>query len=167
MMIQLRAILSLATLLALSACATTGDYPSLAKRSFETVAAEPPAPPPAPIIPADASLQTRIAAALTLAQNGAGAFAAALADANSKANVALGAASESWIAAQLSLSRAERTLEPAANALANLDSEKTKLMLASPASPDMAALDAAIGQVAEINATQSEALSRLGARLSR
>lgn len=161
------ALLTFAAVLALSACATTGDYPSLAKRSFETVAAEPPAPPPAPAIPADASLQIRIVAALTLAQSGENAFAVALADANSKASAASGIASETWIAAQLSLSRAERMREPAASALANLDSDKRILMMASPTSPDMAALDAAIDQVAQINVAQSEALSRIGARLNR
>jgi hypothetical protein len=160
-------VFAISILLALSACAASGDYPSLAKRSFESAAADPPASQPLPAIPNDSSLQTRIAASLALAKSGASAFAAALADADSKASAASGLASESWIAAQLSLSRVERTLEPATTALANLDSEKRLLMLAAPASPDIEALDAAIGQIAEINAAQREALSRLGARLSR
>ena len=162
------AAMSLPLLVALSGCVPSGDYPSLARRTFETAAPEAvPAPPP--VIAADAPLLARIAAARTLASNGKAGFEVAMAKARSDVNAAAGTAraSERWIAAQLSLSRVEPLLEPAATALANLDAEKRGLMMSSPNAPELAALDEAIAIVAPLATAQRAALVAAGARLSR
>jgi hypothetical protein len=153
---------------AVSACATSGEYPSLARRSFEAAPAETTVPPPV-ALPSDASVRARIAAALTRARAGIPTFDAALAKARADTVDAAGSASgsDSWIAAQLSISRVEPMLEPATSALADLDNEKRALMLADPASPDGEALDAAIAEVAATSQTQGAALRALEMRLSR
>ena len=162
------AALSIPLLVTLSACVASGDYPSLARRTFETAAPEA-VPAPLPVIAADAPLLARIATARTLAAGGKASFEAALSKAQSDVNAAAGTAraSERWIAAQLSLSRVEPLLEPAATALANLDAEKRDLMMSAPNAPELAALDEAIAIVAPLATSQRAALVAAGARLSR
>ena len=162
------AALSIPLLVTLSACAASGDYPSLARRTFESPPPET-VPAPLPVIAADAPLLARIAAARTSALAGKAAFEAALTKAQSDVNAAAGAASasERWIAAQLSLSRVEPLLEPAATALATLDAEKRELMMSAPNAPELAALDEAIAIVAPLATAQHAALVAAGARLNR
>ena len=162
------AALSIPLLVTLSACAASGDYPSLARRTFESPPPET-VPAPLPVIAADAPLLARIAAARTSALAGKPAFEAALTKARSDVNAAAGtaSASERWIAAQLSLSRVEPLLEPAATALATLDAEKRELMMSAPNAPELAALDEAIAIVAPLATAQHAALVAAGARLNR
>lgn len=154
--------------LALGGCVASGDYPSLARRSFETVTPEVAATPPLPVV-ADAPLLARIAAAQTLALGGRAGFDAAMAKAQSDVKAAAGTAtaSERWISAQLSLSRVEPLLAPAATALANLDSEKRVLMMAGANDAELAALDEAIATVAQLAAVQRASLVAAAARLNR
>lgn len=161
-------VLPLLLSLALGGCVSSGAYPSLARRSFETVAPDaPPAPPPAAL--ANAPLLERIAAGQTLAAGGKAGFEAAMARARSDVNAAIGSApaSERWIAAQLSLSRVEPLLAPAATALANLDAEKRVLLMTAPNAGERPMLDEAIATVAALATGQRAALVAAEARLSR
>lgn len=151
----------------IAGCAAPGDYPSLAKRPFEKAPANPPSPPPEVAIPSDPALLGRIADALKQAREGVSDFEAALLVAREAAKRGSGMAegSDPWINAQLAVSRLERTLEPARNALAALDDERRIIDL-HPGSPDHAPLEAAIAEVEAIDMRQSASIRELLALLS-
>jgi hypothetical protein len=158
--------------LPLGGCANQGAFPSLAKRPFEkTPQADVNAPtsPPTPAhnLKSDPALLARISAATARARSGVPAFEAALPAARSA--VADGAGSrlsESWINAQLLVTRLERTLEPARIALSDLDGEQRNVQL-DPNSADGPALAAGIREVETIAEHQSAELSNLMATLNR
>ena len=114
--------------LLLSSCAMEqGDFPSLAKRPYETTAEELKNPPvvaqPLPItaLPADLAAQVnRLVQQSTDAHNR---FLADLSSARSSVNAARGAAisSEAWVAAQVLISALESTRAPSVDALADID----------------------------------------------
>ena len=74
--------------------------------------------------------------------------------------------SESWIAAQLDLSRLEATLEPARAALSALDGER-RGVVTTGSTVDLAALEAAIAEVEAIDSAQSKQVADLIAALNR
>jgi hypothetical protein len=153
---------------ALGGCARSADFPSLAKRPFERDLA-PVAEPALPPVQSDAALLGRVAKAVAQARAGQADFDAALATARSAvaAAGASAAASDAWIAAQLQISRAERTVDPVQDALSELTSDQMALILNAPGSPDRSAIDAAMAEVEQIANTQSAALAALKARLDR
>ncbi len=156
--------LAIAALLA--GCAVSGEYPSLAKRPFEKPPANPTSPPPAAVVPSDPALQGRVADMLKLARAGVADFDATLPAAREAVRRGTGAAegSDPWIEAQMAVSRLERTLEPARNALADLDDER-RILDQHPGSPDQPALEAAIAEVEMIDARQSSSIRALLALL--
>ena len=149
-------------------CADSTQYPSLAKRSFEVATPEAEPVPAAPL-PADADTRTRLVAALQAARGGVGAFQQALGKARADAAAASGSASgsEAWISAQLSLSRVQSTLEPAFNALADLDAEKRRLITEKGDSASMSEIDAALAELSALAASQNDEVQSIAARLSR
>ncbi len=153
------AFLPLLPALLLAACAAPGTYPSLAPRPYEKAAPQmPPALPPAV---SDAGLLAQVEGAVARAEAGQGAFDAALGLADrSVAASDRRRGSESWIGAQMAISRLERTREPVQTALADLDSIMRGLLLGPP-SADRAAVEAAMARVGAIDAAQLAAVQRL------
>jgi hypothetical protein len=149
---------------ALAACADAGGYPSLSKRPFETGAVRPPPPAP-PIPPSDAALRQRIAQRLADAEASVQPFNQAVGRAESAVSVSGGSGSESWINAQLELSRLEIVMAPSREALAALDDERRLLMDAGNPD-DRAALEAALTAVEAIEAGQSQRTATLSRQLS-
>ena len=150
----------------IAGCAAPGEYPSLAKRPFEKPPSNPSPTPVESTIPSDAAVQARIADALKKARDGVADFNATLPLARSAAERGTGTpeGSDPWIDAQMAVSRLERTLEPARNALADLDDER-RLLDQHPGSPDQPALEAAIAEVEMIDARQSASIRELLALL--
>jgi hypothetical protein len=153
--------------LLLSACVDQGSFPSLAKRPFETNSAAVAAPAPAlPQLVSDPALLVRAGAAVARARAGVSGFEAVLPAARSSVGQGAARGSDSWINAQLQLSRLERTLEPANAALSDLDSERRAVQL-NPLSADGPALAEAIATVSEIAERQSSQMKSLLGRLNR
>jgi hypothetical protein len=120
----------------LSACAASGDYPSLAPRATEYTLSGRPLPaclvrqggaatptqsePDGPVEP-DHQLRERIEALLGEARRGQSEFAAVLPAAEAAARGAGAAETESWIAAQQQISRLEAARVKTQDALAELE----------------------------------------------
>lgn len=163
---MMKHFLGLAFPVLLAGCTAPGEYPSLAKRPFEKPPSNASYPPPGQLVPSDPAVQARIADALKNARDGVADFNATLPLARDAVNRGSGAAegSDPWIDAQMTVSRLERTLEPARNALADLDDERRALDQ-HPGSPDQPALEAAIAEVETIDARQSASIRELLALL--
>jgi hypothetical protein len=160
----LAALISSATL---AGCAAKGEFPSLAPRPYEQ--GRPASSAPATAVPdvSDAARVARINAAVQRAEAGREAFNAALSAARSAVSASQGGyASEGWIAAQMAVSRAERTREPVQAALAELDAE-LRSVLTGPPTSDRAILESAIARVMALDTEQGSALAALGRALSR
>jgi hypothetical protein len=161
---------ALGIVLLATACAPTGDFPSLAKRPFEAGQAQtaPPAPPPIAVTISDPAALARVATALERVRGSVSPFEAGLAKAVTAVAAASGATtgSERWIEGQMAASRVEPLLEPASAALADIDAE-LRIVLLNPASADRAAIEAALAEASETVRTQADAVSNLVARLSR
>lgn len=152
-------------LFSLSACASRGDFPSLSPRPFETRTVVAPAPPPE-IAPSNAATASRIAASVAKAEAGQAAFDTALSSARKLVGVSSRqVGSESWIAAQMAVSRLERTREPVQSALAELDGE-IKALLMGPPSTDRTALEEALARVGALDQAQQQAIAPLLSALS-
>lgn len=158
-----------------SACAASVDAPSLAIRPGETTsaidAARPvPLTPPAPpsMVALDGATVTRIDASLRVARASVAPFAKAAEPARAAVAAASGSAagSEAWIAAQLAISRLERTREGAANAQAEVDSVR-RLLVVGGSNFDRAALATVQDEVARINDAQQDEVRALIAKLKR
>ena len=160
---------ALAVLCLLPACSGKGAYPSLNPRPIEAQAdallAEPSRIPPAPT-PSDPALAQQIAAAVLHATQSAAAFDAAIAKAQKLVDQAGISGSESWIAAQMEVSAAERARAPVKMALSDLDTLR-RTLLSAPASEDLAATGAALHQVEAEDARQARAIAALQAALNR
>ena len=158
-----------ALLLSLSACGKPGSYPSLNPRPIETKATglltEPEAQ-ATPLAPATASIREKIDAALSAAQAGDAEFARAVGSARSAVGAAGTSGSESWIAAQMTISALERTRAPVKGALSDLDAA-LRSTLAGPPSEDLGAVQAAIRTVEAIDARQNEVMADLLRAVSR
>ena len=143
----------------LASCAAPGNYPSLARRPFEKAPSYPPPPPVQLAIPSDPALLTRIADTLGKARDGVADFNAALPLTRDAVQHGTGApeGGDLWIDAQMAVSRLERTLEPARNALADLDDER-RFLDQHPGSPDQPNLETAIAEVEMIDARQSASI---------
>ena len=153
-------LISAATSLALlSGYASKGEFPSLAPRAFERPAsATAPVAPPVALAPSDGARLARLAASVQKAESSMAGFDAALLPAQQAvAGNDKQRGSERWIAAQMAVSRLERTRLDAEAALAEIDSEKRLLLLGSP-SEDMATLEAAWMRASAINSAQLSAV---------
>ena len=151
----------------LAACASDGDYPSLAARpeelsgpcavETETVEAAPSPAPPAD----DATLAARLAQLVEQANQGQKAFEAELGQVSSKVERAGPAGSESWIEAQQAVSSLEAARGPTAMVLAELDGIAKERSTVPTTDADAAALAAAIAEVSALSDRQREEINRL------
>jgi hypothetical protein len=150
----------------LSGCTTPGEFPSLARRAVEDLPMEEPirVDPPVAARPA---LRDQLAGLVAEARQGDAAFEAAYGIAAPLARAAGGSGSESWIAAQEALSRAEAARRPTALALARLN----QLLIDNaddPTAPeDHQALVAAMDQVAALADNQVGRIGQLRRALGR
>jgi hypothetical protein len=156
----------------LSACAPSGSFPSLAPRAAELAgpdrgaegqATAEPAPPAA-----DPALIARLDQLVAAAREGQQAFEPALAAAERAIARAGAPRSESWIEAQLALSRLEAARTPTVTAQADLDAlvRERNDGGSPPGEADAAAIAAAAEQIRSLVAAQNEQLARLSGLLS-
>jgi hypothetical protein len=159
-----RAPLWIAGLL-LAGCAPQGEFPSLAPRAAERdLSMEPPVRPQLDVA-SDPELLATVSALVGQAQEGDRAFEAELAPAAGAAARAGSARSESWVQAQLALSRLEASRAPTTRAVADLEAVRLARSAAPTNVGDFAAIEAAILRVAEIAASQQARLDGLRSRL--
>ena len=120
-----RRLPTLAAPLLLAACATPGDYPSLAQREVEratgTLAPDAAEPDPAPPTPPSAELVQRLTELQRDAQAAHSEFTRTAPAAERLATAAARAPSDSWAAAQVALADLDSLRSRAAVALAELD----------------------------------------------
>lgn len=169
-------ISSLVLSLALVGCAGAIDAPSLAIRPAErAVVVDPNAPPvvplvvgPPPATPLDSAATARLTAIVDRAKASTTAFETALRPARTATDKASSASisSDSWIAAQLEITRLERLRAPATEALAEIDSLKREL-IAKDQNIDQAAIDTLVAIVAAIDQQQQDSVAALLAKLRR
>jgi len=158
--------LAIAAALALVSCAVEGDFPSLAPRPAErNLSTEEPTH-RAPAVADDAGLLQQVAELRGIAAEGERAFDAAYGPAEAAAGAAGPPESESWVAAQLALSRLEAAREATMRALGELDRLAVSRSDAPTSEADFAALNAAIAAVGRIAAGQQERIDLLRGRLS-
>lgn len=144
----------------LTDCTTSGPYPSLAQRPGENLPIEEPVRPPQ-AAPGDAALRRRIDALAIQARQGMSDFDAAY-DATQRAVSAGGAeGSDSWVQAQLALSRLEAARARTTDAVAELDQLARARADLPTGADDQAALDAALADAGRLAANQQERLNRL------
>lgn len=161
-------LLALAPIAVLAACASGGDYPSLAQRPAERVqgtltpdAAQ--AAPAAPVVPS-ADLTRRLAELRNEAAARHGEFSAALPAAQRLVNAAGATGSDSWASAQVALADLDSLRSRASVPLADLDT------LAVDATIDdgpRAAIDSVRSEVESLVRQEDEALARLRGRAGR
>jgi hypothetical protein len=155
-------------------CTNSLDAPSLAVRPVEAAAAIDAARPAAVVTPItiaekiqlEAATVTRLETLIRAAQASASPFSKAMEPARAAVTSAAGAAvnSEPWVAAQVAISRLERTREASANALAEVDLIRRELV-ASGKNFDRDALAKFQNIVAEIDADQQAQVAALIGRL--
>lgn len=143
-----------------------GPFPSLAQRDAERQPAGEPVR-VIPDVPDDSVLRARIEELVALARGGDQAFESAFGPAEAAARAAGANGSDSWIAAQEQVSRAEAARAGTMRALGDLDQlalERSNL----PTSPeDQAALNSAITEVERLALDQQSRLDRLKALIAR
>ena len=165
----MKRLIVLALPLALAACetATSSGGPSLARRSAEAIDPRLPVEVPIDGRAANPALAARLAALLSEARESAAAFAAEEPGARSAASAAGAPQSESWIAAQLALSKLERTRAPFTRAFAEVDELRSASARSGATSPaDVAVLEAAAAELQGLAERQSEALDSIRAAIA-
>jgi hypothetical protein len=167
-------ILGLLSLVTVGGCVGAVDAPSLAVRPVESAAAinatkaaivaAPVAP--AAIVALDAATLSQLETSVRAARASIAPFAKAAEPARVAVANAVGAAvsSDAWIAAQVAVSRLERSREASANALADVDGVGRRLV-ASGKNFDRDAFDTAMKAVAEINTDQQVLINTLLSQL--
>ena len=169
-----------AALSVLGACAAQGPFPSLAPRAIERLDSTAPAPPclaavqapaqpqlPEPALVADdPQIAARVSELLGEARRGQSDFAAALTRANSSVARAGSQGSDTWLAAQSSISAVEAARARSSDAAAELD----RLLLTRSEQPtseaDLQALRAAAEEMSQLQQRQQAELDRLRAGIS-
>jgi hypothetical protein len=165
----------------LSGCAAQGPFPSLAPRAVERdltggsapvgcpdIGAPAPEPPPSTLPPANADPQlgARAAELLAAAQAGQADFAAALPTARAAAEGAGAAGTESWVAAQLEISRLEAARARTVDALAELDALAIRRSDVPVSDEDYEAVLAAVEEVRALTQAQQAELDSIRGLLS-
>ncbi len=158
----------------IAGCASSVDSPSLAIRPSEaaaTIDAAQPAVVATPIIvaeriPLDAATIARVQTSIAAARASIAPFTKATEPARVAVASAVGAtvSSEPWVAAQVAISRLERTREASANALAEVDGLRRELV-ESGKNFDRDAFAAMQNIVAEIDSEQRAQVAALLLRL--
>jgi hypothetical protein len=153
-------------LLAAACAGGGGDYPSLAVREAERIYASGDPIKPAPVIADRPGIAARIGALLAAGRDNQSAFEAALATAQQLAGRAGGPGSDSWVAAQQAVSRAEAARASIASARADLDAFAAVEAAAGPVSDaDFARLTEGSAQLHALATRQQERLDAVRARL--
>lgn len=152
-------------LMALGGCVAEDGFPSLAQRPAELSRSVEAPIHPAVEVPSDPALRARIAALIGQAQGGERDFVAALGATEAAVGRAGAAGSESWVEAQLAVSRLEATRTATTRALAELDGLAIGRAEVATNSEDFAAIGAAIAEVERIAASQQQRWDRLRGRL--
>lgn len=158
---------AIALLLAASGCSgSREDYPSLAARPIEKALDDAPAPAAPVAAPIDAALERQVAAQRATIDSAAESFARAESETRGAVARAEGqpVQSESWIAAQQSLSTLDATRASTAAALSALD--ELRLDAAQRAEPaDTTSLDALFARAEQIDAAQRATVAELNGAL--
>ena len=160
--------LALPCSLLLAGCAaTSGNEPSLARRPAELIDPRLPLPAEAPAGVVAPALADRLGQLVAEGKDGARGFEAQLAKAEALAAAAGPAQSESWIVAQTALSGLEAARAKTTAALAEVDSiASARIEGGAGMSPaDLAAVEAASGELGAIAERQNATIDRIGARL--
>ena len=153
-------------LAALAGCVAEDGFPSLALRPAELNRSIEAPDRPRTEIPSDPALRARIAALVAQARGGDRDFAAALGAAEAAVARAGAAGSESWVEAQLAVSRLEATRTATSRALAELDQLALARAEAATNSEDFAAIETALADVEAVAAAQQQRWDRLRGRLA-
>ena len=165
-MIRLPPLRTMAAALLLTVgCAAEGPFPSLLPREAERATAEEPEQ-PVREAPSEAGVGSSVAELLALARQGDNAFEAAHARASEAVRGGGAVGSDSWVAAQEVISRAEAARADTTRALVELD----QLALARAGRPtnpaDLAAIQAAVAEAERIAAGQQVRIDRLRGAVS-
>jgi len=148
----------------LAGCVSQGPFPSLAPRPAEREDWSEEPSHAAPAVADDAALRTRIAALVAEAQAGARAFEADL-PAAERATVRQAAEqSDAWIEAQQAISRLEASRGRTDEAATELHQLRLARAERPTSAADLAALDAAIGEVGAIVERQQREMDRVNRR---
>lgn len=153
---------------ALAGCAGPAlRAPSLAPRAAEAIDPRVPVPEPQFSSIVDPGLAAQLSALVAQAEAGDARFRAAAPAAQQAAAVAGGRQSESWVAAQQIVSALVAARGPVTRALGDIDALGAARIqrLGGIAAADMRAIQAAAGQVAEIDHREAALIDRLQARL--
>ena len=153
---------------ALAGCSTAAmQAPSLAPRAAEAIDPRVPVPEPPVSTIVDPALAARLSSLVSQAEAGHGQFNAAAGPARQAAAGAGPAQSESWIAAQQSLSALIAARAPVTRALGDLDAlSATRIQqYGGIAAGDLRAIQAATARVAEIDRGEAALIDQLQARL--
>lgn len=156
------------TILLVTACsAPGGPYPSLQPRAAEAIDPRVPVVRPMNDRPVSANLEARLAALLEQARTGDAAFGAAVSQAERLAAAAGAPQSESWIAAQESLTAAIAARKATATALGDIDEiGATALQTQRGIAPnDLAAIQRAAAEVGSLDRTQAARIGAIQKRL--
>lgn len=157
------ALISLALAGLTAGCASTGDFPSLAKRPYEGQQASPPVANEVAGQP-DSALMAKLATIIGQVDAAVAPYEAAVIKSGPIISRASGAAvaSEAWVAAQMELSQIERMRAPVQAATGDLNELYRQAMLAGKEA-DAAAISHALSKVRLIDERQSAALAGLSA----
>jgi hypothetical protein len=170
-LIQGPMLLLSASVTLLGGCAGQGHFPSLLPRPIEKLGTGDAAPeaPPAPAIPQDPALGRQLSQLLDRARAGQQAFEKDYGAAEAAVARAGGSGSETWVAAQVLVSRLEGARADTTAALADLDA--LVLTRASEGKAmneaDRAAIASTRDQVQALADGQAEKIAGLSERLSR
>ena len=161
-------LVPIAVLVALTACSSArpGLEPSLAPRAAEAIDPRIPVPGDVPPGPVDASLASTLSALVRDARATTGPFEAQRASAARLAAAAGAPQSESWIAAEQSVSELTRTHGQVTRIAADIDS-LAAVRSGNLTAADQQAIREAASTVGEINAAQASAIAQISARLGR
>jgi len=148
-------------------CRAQSDFPSLAVRPIE--AQDPLAEPvrTAPVVASEPALRARAAELLALARRGEAAFDRAYRPAAAAARAAGAPGSESWVAAEQALSRAEAERAPTAAALADLDALASERAALPTNTEDFAIIRAAIEEAQTLARGQQQRYDALRTMIRR
>ena len=153
-------------MLSLSGCMAEGPFPSLAQRDVERRPLGEPVR-PNPIIADDAALRITLLELTRLARQAHSDFTAVVGLADTAARSAGGPGSDSWIAAQEQLSRAEAARAGTTRALGDLDRLALDRSNLPTSLADQAALAAAKTEIERLTADQQARLDRLKILIAR
>ena len=152
--------------LGVAGCVAEDGFPTLAERPAERNRSIEEPVYPAIEVPSDPALRAQVAGLLRQAQEGERSFDGAVGATEAAVGRAGAAGSESWVEAQLALSRLETTRDATVRALAELDQIVIGRAETATNSEDFAAINAAIAEVERIAASQQQRWDRLRGRLA-